>query len=342
MDALCLGDLRPAFFALLDPVAKARLSAVSPAMWKEDKETLAPDELCMIKTIRDSGMSLRLVCKMRHTGMPPNQLIRDVVRGDPDAGYVGRMPHEWRILCSLSQVGAAGVAGSSHVGAAGVADLTAQGVVAQLKGAFGDVALTFNVLRDAAGRKITPADEDVFMPQEAIKALTGLLGDTYSIHLHHCRDTSENVSVICIDFDTKELAGCKLYDELCKLGCLRSETVKGYHVYVLLQSARPPAVKKCVKVLRDARFPVDLLTGDHVNVWEPVDRAFTGKLVSMDWETLEPFFNVEIVPEEDLARLEAAKQEYIDTSKHVGRPLPRGLGEYEDAHVYPNGPEPEF
>ena len=91
-------------------------------------------------------------------------------------------------------------------------------------------------------------------------------------------------------------------------------------------------IKPFVRVLRDTRFEVDLLTGDHVNVWEPQDRPFTGKLVPMDWEDLEPYFDVEIVPPEVLQRQQQAKQAYINACMEAG--LPSGLEQPDHPH-YP-------
>ena len=40
------------------------------------------------------------------------------------------------------------------------------------------------------------------------------------------------MSLAVIDFDTKDLGGCELYQMLCEQDCLRTETHGGFHVYI--------------------------------------------------------------------------------------------------------------
>ena len=195
------------------------------------------------------------------------------------------------------------------------------------------------VNHDEDGQKICPLDDNVLTGFDTIKAHPGV-GETVSIHLKLCNTRERNglatadgeislrryglagisATLICIDFDTKELEECELYQMLTDQDCLRTETDKGFHVYVLLETSTPPAIKRCVRVLRDTRFPVDLLTGDHVNVWEPADRAMTGQLVPMHWEDLEPFFDVEIVSKEAVETMTRARDAYRIACEAVGVP----------------------
>jgi len=49
-------------------------------------------------------------------------------------------------------------------------------------------------------------------------------------------------------------------------------------------------------VCAEQQFDVDLLSGDHCNVWEPPDREFVGGIKTYQWSELAPFFDVEEVP----------------------------------------------
>ena len=125
------------------------------------------------------------------------------------------------------------------------------------------------------------------------------------------------MSLAVIDFDTKDLGGCELYQMLCEQDCLRTETHGGFHVYILLDSYRP-VIKKCTRVLRDQRYDVDLLLGGQVNVWEHKDRIFTGKLRLMFWDRLQRFFDVDTVPPEAVMRVNEAKAAYIKAAGEAG------------------------
>ena len=93
-------------------------------------------------------------------------------------------------------------------------------------------------------------------------------------------------------------------------------------MYILLDGYRP-IIKKCIRVLRDRRYKVDLLLGEHMNVWEHKDRVFTGKLQLAFWDKLERFFDVEIVPQNVLTRLNETHAAYIEAAKEAG--VPHGL-----------------
>jgi hypothetical protein len=66
------------------------------------------------------------------------------------------------------------------------------------------------------------------------------------------------------------------------------------HVYAKVTSM--PVLKRFTRVCAEQQFDVDLLSGDHCNVWEPPDREFVGGLKTYQWSELAPFFDVEEVP----------------------------------------------
>ena len=54
-------------------------------------------------------------------------------------------------------------------------------------------------------------------------------------------------------------------------------------MYVLLDGYRP-AIKKCIRVLRDQRYDVDLLLGEHLNVWEHIEQQpFCRRSTKLFW-----------------------------------------------------------
>eukprot|EP01047_Picozoa_sp_COSAG01_P015701 COSAG01_NODE_790_length_13572_cov_4.015587_5_plen_114_part_00 len=65
------------------------------------------------------------------------------------------------------------------------------------------------------------------------------------------------------------------------------------HIYAKVTGM--PFFKRFTNVCADPDFHVDLITGDHCNVWEPPLRQFTGTMQTYKWSVLEDHFNIEVV-----------------------------------------------
>ena len=127
------------------------------------------------------------------------------------------------------------------------------------------------------GKKQCSADHKNWTP-EKIKTNRGW-GNTFSFSIKHI----DNLYVI--DFDTKNLDGCKLWDLLD--GCAFTETNKGFHKYVYIKNL--PLFKNQQKVYFDTKYEIDLLKDN--NCWETADRTISGDIMTFEWEDLKGYFN---------------------------------------------------
>ena len=136
------------------------------------------------------------------------------------------------------------------------------------------------VTLNGQGKKI-PSGEKNDMSPEQIGVDRGS-GNTFSLSVKHV------ARLYVVDFDTKDLDGCKLRDYLDSLGAACVETKKGFHYYLLVNDMI--AYTQQQKIYIDDRYEVDLLKTN--NVWETCDRTVTGKLVEVDWSDLQQFFDI--------------------------------------------------
>jgi hypothetical protein len=104
------------------------------------------------------------------------------------------------------------------------------------------------------GKKICNVDRSNWTTEQ-IKNDRGW-GNTFSFSIKHVPD------LYVIDFDTKELDGCKLWDLLND--CAKTETNKGFHVYVYINNL--PEYKNQQKLYIDTDYEIDLLKKN--NCWE--------------------------------------------------------------------------
>tara|TARA_R110000737_G_scaffold351161_1_gene392473 strand:+ start:3337 stop:5817 length:2481 start_codon:yes stop_codon:yes gene_type:complete len=135
------------------------------------------------------------------------------------------------------------------------------------------------------GAKI-PVGEKSNMTKEQILADRGS-GNNYSLAIKYCKN--ETGRLYCVDFDSKQLENCNLFQELEASNTFRCETNKGYHFYVHMNDC--PDYKcetKCgIGPVRD----IDLICQKR-NTWEPISREMTGEMIkSYNWEDLKHHFN---------------------------------------------------
>ena len=129
------------------------------------------------------------------------------------------------------------------------------------------------------GVKIPTGDHSDWTPEQISKNRGS--GNNFSFSIKH----AENMYVV--DFDTKILEGCELYDLL--KGCAKVETDKGYHVYIYINNIGKYTQQQ--KVYIDTKYEIDLLKKN--NCWEKINRTIEGELKTFEWNDLKKYFNVE-------------------------------------------------
>lgn len=106
--------------------------------------------------------------------------------------------------------------------------------------------------------------------------------NTMSIYLKHIP------KLFVIDFDTKELQGCKLKDYCDENQVGYTETKKGFHYYVMIPDIGKFSDQQKVGIQEE--YEIDLIKKN--NIWETNDRMFHGEIKTIKWEELKPFFNI--------------------------------------------------
>ena len=98
------------------------------------------------------------------------------------------------------------------------------------------------VNRNAQGKKVPIGEDNSLTPEQIANDRGNPNGNTLSIYIKHLP------GIAVIDFDTKELDGCALWELCCQRMYLRCETRGGYQVC-------NPANKRCrhVNLLRKAK-----------------------------------------------------------------------------------------
>ncbi len=139
------------------------------------------------------------------------------------------------------------------------------------------------------GSKV-PIGEKSNMTKEQIMKDRGT-GNNYSLAIKYCK--SETGRLYCVDFDSKQLDNCDLFNQLNESNTFRCETNKGYHFYIHMNGS--PEYKcetKCgIGPVRD----IDLICQKR-NIWEPITREMTGnEIKEYDWGELEHHYNHAII-----------------------------------------------
>ena len=135
------------------------------------------------------------------------------------------------------------------------------------------------------GNKI-PIGEKSNMSMEEIMNDRGM-GNNYSLAIKYCKN--ETGRLYCVDFDSKELDNCPLYQELKETNTYRCETNKGYHFYIHINGCPPYKCEtKCgIGEVRD----IDLITQKR-NIWEPITREMLGETIKeYQWSDIGDNFN---------------------------------------------------
>jgi hypothetical protein len=135
------------------------------------------------------------------------------------------------------------------------------------------------------GSKV-PIGEKSNMSKEQIMKDRGT-GNNYSLAIKYCKN--ETGRLYCVDFDSKQLDNCDLFNQLNESNTFRCETNKGYHFYIHMNGS--PEYKcetKCgIGPVRD----IDLICQKR-NIWEPITREMTGnEIKEYHWGELEHHFN---------------------------------------------------
>ena len=169
--------------------------------------------------------------------------------------------------------------------------------------------------------KKKPLGEMSNLPRETI--IKNRIGhkdwNNYSIYVKHVPD------LFCIDFDTKTFKskGLDAFNYLRDYGCYHTETVKGYHFYVLIHGCPPYSQETDVANLDYFHTIKDVdLIREKKNIWEIQDRHVIGaQCMEMDWSDISYLFNhqkmgialtqAEVAPANQLVPQEGVEEEPI-------------------------------
>ena len=109
--------------------------------------------------------------------------------------------------------------------------------------------------------------------------------NTLSLAVKHIPD------LYVVDFDTKEVVDCKLYDLLNNDCVAFTPTTKGSHYYIKIKNiGEYPAFQQQQKIYIDNTIDVDLIKKN--NIWETKGRIVTGEIKEYDWNDIKKYFNV--------------------------------------------------
>lgn len=111
-------------------------------------------------------------------------------------------------------------------------------------------------------------------------------GNTLSLYVKYIPD------LYVIDFDTKQLSGCKLKELLDSHNTLCVETYKGYHYYIYIQDMIEYTNQQRVYI--NDEFDMDLIKKN--NIWERDNRVSNGTIDNIpcfEWNILSQYFQVD-------------------------------------------------
>ena len=109
--------------------------------------------------------------------------------------------------------------------------------------------------------------------------------NTLSLAVKHIPD------LYVVDFDTKEVTDCELYDLLNDDCVAFTETTKGSHYYIKIKNiGEYPAYSEQQKIYIDNNIEVDLIKIN--NIWETKGRKINGTIKEYDWNDIKKYFNV--------------------------------------------------
>ena len=109
--------------------------------------------------------------------------------------------------------------------------------------------------------------------------------NTLSLAVKHIPD------LYVVDFDTKEVTDCELYDLLNDDCVAYTPTTKGSHYYIKIKNiGEYPAYSEQQKIYVDKNIEVDLIKIN--NIWETKGRKINGTIKEYDWNDIKKYFNV--------------------------------------------------
>jgi hypothetical protein len=108
----------------------------------------------------------------------------------------------------------------------------------------------------------------------------------------------KHTPLYCIDFDTKDMKTTELFDSLVEGGCYYTETLKGYHFWVMINNI-PGEYDNEVDLASLEYFnsvkDIDLIKRKR-NVWEPNDRQVNGTCFGeLDWNEFKVYVQPELM-----------------------------------------------
>ena len=191
-----------------------------------------------------------------------------------------------------------------------------------------------NVTRTNTGKKVPDWENNSLSPGQIMMNRGNKNSNTFSFYIKHIKN------LFCVDFDSKNLSNCDLYNYLNNNNVGYVETVKGYHYYIYIDNIGEFSNE--IKVLNQ-NIDIDLI-GKGRNIWESKEREYNGDINNVkrfDWFDISQFFNIhrmnfnnnieEGLPSEPIEPIEIAKCskddliKYIDSTKIIER-----LSNYDD------------
>tara|TARA_R100000963_G_C4643909_1_gene107683 strand:+ start:788 stop:3358 length:2571 start_codon:yes stop_codon:yes gene_type:complete len=110
--------------------------------------------------------------------------------------------------------------------------------------------------------------------------------NTLSLAVKHIPD------LYVVDFDTKNIVDCELYDILNDDCVAFTETTKGSHYYIKIKNIGDYSHQ--TKVYIDPKFDVDLIKTN--NIWETKGRIIKGEIKEYDWNNIKKYFKRSMPP----------------------------------------------
>ncbi len=142
-----------------------------------------------------------------------------------------------------------------------------------------------NVVRDNKGDKIPCGEKNNMTPGDIMMNRGHKGCNTYSFAIKYIQDLH------CVDFDTKKLNDCDLYNHLINNDVGFTETPKGYHFYIYIKNIDNYDNETKIS---SQHHDIDLITQKR-NIWETKTRKYFGNINNVktfEWEDIKHYFNI--------------------------------------------------
>lgn len=139
-----------------------------------------------------------------------------------------------------------------------------------------------NIRLNKKGHKI-PTGEKNNLSIEEIKNNRGNKNyNTLSLSVKHVPH------LYVVDFDTKKMQNCELYDMLNNDNVAHTETNKGFHYYIIINNIDKYSNQQKIYIKED--IEIDLIKTN--NIWETKGRIVKGEIKEYDWNNIKKYFNI--------------------------------------------------